>query len=63
MTSARTRLSSAHQAVLRVTDTRKMIASAKATHIKDQEPDPARWSPKERIAVWAAETVARRPLR
>jgi hypothetical protein len=63
MITAKIKLTPAYQAVLRLTDTRKMIASAKVGHIKDHEPDPARWTPQERIAVWTAETMARRPLR
>lgn len=63
MKSNRVRLSDAYQAALRLSENRKMVATAKAIDMKGQAPDPARRSPKERIAVWTAETIARRPLR
>jgi hypothetical protein len=40
-----------------------MMATAKATDIKEHAPDPAQRSPKDHVAVWTSEAIARRPLR
>jgi hypothetical protein len=63
MKTNRVRLSDAYQAALRLTENRKMMATAKATDIKEHAHDPAQRSPKDHVAVWTSEAIARRPLR